>query len=137
MFVVNKSKKTIGFGNMYLVPGAAGKLPAGFTADHPTVAYYVKKKWIMEIDPTVAPDETAEKLENFPELTKEEKELIEAGKAAAAKAAERDKMLKEIGKLNLEPLRAKATELGVEFTEQDTKAVLFAKISDKIKAEQE
>ena len=43
---------------------------------------------------------------------------------------------KEISKMNLESLRAKAKELEIEFADTDTKAVLVDKITAKLQAEQ-
>ena len=57
MYVRNKGKKILGFGLMELLPGEADKLPEGYDANHPVVAYFISKGWLAEeAEPKVKPD---------------------------------------------------------------------------------
>jgi len=46
MFAVNTSQKVIGFGPIAVLPGSMAELPYPYTAEHPTVKYYISKGWI-------------------------------------------------------------------------------------------
>ena len=126
MLVQNIGKKVIGFGAVALPPDAVGTLPAGYGPEHPVVKFYLDKKWIKEVKggKSVAP-----KVDTPPEP-----ELTEEEKAKMAKKAELAAKIKAVGKLNLEPLRVEATNLDIEWTESDTKAVLAQKITEYLQA---
>ena len=134
MFVKNTCKKAIGFGDLVLLPDESGQLPKGYDENHELVKFYIAKGWLekakgKKTEPT--PTTTQE-----PELTEEEKAVIEAAeKAAAEKTAAIEAEIKEIEKMNLAPLQEKATELGIEWVAADTKAVLIEKITAKLKEE--
>ena len=135
MLVKNAGKKTIGFGALVLPPDAVDTLPEGYGADHPTVKFYLAKKWLVEVKGGKAPtDETPPPI-TPPELTPEQIAAKQAEEAVAAKRAEIDAKIKSIGRMNLEPLRGEAFALGIEWTEDDTKATLVQKITEKLQAE--
>ena len=123
MFAKNTGKKVIGFGGLIILPDETKELPLGYDEKHPTVKFYLSQGFIAKADgiPTETGVDDAGQ-------TDEEK--------AAQKQAERDNQIKELAKLNLEPLREKAIELGVVIEEADTKAALIDKITAKLQAEQ-
>ena len=48
MQVKNIHRKVIGFGTIYILPGETGELPSGYSAEHPIVKFYFKKKWLAK-----------------------------------------------------------------------------------------
>ena len=158
-YAKNVSNKPIGFGgtDFVLLPEQSGPLPEGFNEKHPVIGYYLNAKppFLVKVDGKAEADRlaaeakaeadriAAEKAEadrkaaDAAKLAAEEAAKAEADRLAAEKAAELDKKLKEVSKMNLDPLRVMATELGIEWTENDTKAVLQTKITEKLAAEQE
>jgi hypothetical protein len=136
MFVQNTSAKPIGFVGGFIMPGKTGELPKGYGENHPTIQFYLKKGWLTKIDalPADTPAEQ-EAPAKAPELTEEEKAEREAMKLAMIKEAELQKQIKERGKMNKEKLCAKADELGIDFAETDTNAVLIEKITAGLRAE--
>ena len=136
MRVQNLGKKVIGFGSVILPPDAVDTLPVGYGPDHPVIKFYISRGWLKELKGNAQPAPPAPPPVTPPaELTEEEKAAKAAADAAAAKKAELDAKIKNIGKLNLEPLRGEAFALGIEWTEGDTKAVLVQKITEKLTAE--
>ena len=112
MLVKNTGKKCIGFGSLILTPDAVGELPEGYSAEHPTVKFYIDKKWLEEVKedstaPITPPDEN---------------------KSADAK-------IKSLNRLNLELLRNEADTLGIEWADDNTKAQIIAKITEKLSSE--
>jgi len=125
MFVKNTSPKVLGFGKMMLLPDAVDNLPEGFDKSHPTIKFYFARKWLAE----ATPDEAAKpEPQPEPELTEAEKAELEA----LNKADALEKELKALKGMNKAQLQTKATELGVEFKEDETNAVLADKISAKL-----
>lgn len=131
MFVKNTGDKTIGFGTLILLPGDSNELPAGYDQKHPTVKFYIQRGWLT---PTVTESQTPVVTEPTEEerLAAEEQARKDAEAQTAADLAAK---IKALSTLNLEPLRALATELGIEFTPTDTKDVLKQKITEKYQAE--
>jgi len=112
MTIKNTGKKILGFGKLAILPGEIGVLPEGFDANHPTVAYYIKKKWIEETEDAPGGED-----------------------AEATDAADLEKEIRAVKNMNLEALKAKARELGFEFGDTVTKAVLIEKITAVLTAE--
>ena len=145
-YVKNTSNKPIGFGDEILIPDQIAPLPKGYDKSHPTVAFYIKHKFLAEVD---AKDEAAKRAEEAAadaaekaaeaeaaqKKADEEAAALEAAKAAEAAAGESvEDKIKALSKLNLDPLRNLATELGITWVDPDTKAVLTAKITDAYQA---
>ena len=165
LYVKNVSNKPIGFGELVLLPDESKSLPKGFDEKHPTVAYYLTAKpapFLVKVDAKAEADRIAAEAKAEADRIAAEKEeadrkaaeakkladdeaeakkqadaKAEADRIAAKKAEELDKQLKELPKMNLEPLQNMATGLGIEWTADDTKAVLQTKITEKLTAEQE
>jgi len=141
MQVKNTGKKCIGFGTVVLAPDAVGTLPDGYGADHPTVKYLMDKKWLTPVKGGKAapandpPPQTPPANDPPPELTEEEKAAKAAEDAENEWKAGIAAKIKEVGKMNLEPLRGEAFALGIEWVESDTKAILVQKITEKLQAE--
>ena len=114
MIVKNTGKKTIGFGELVLPPDAESALPEGYGPDHPTVVFYVNKKWLTEIS---VPGSGAG-----------------SASGPAMMPAGITTKIRGLGKMNLDPLRTEASALGVEWAEDDTKATLVQKITEKLLA---
>ena len=112
MKVKNNHNTHIGFGTTRILPGEVAELPKEYV-NTPIVQFFLKKGWLVEVNPTAEA----------------------AMKRAEQKTSDLDKELKKIAKMKLEQLRDKATALGIEFTEEDTEAVLIEKITDKLRAE--
>ena len=110
MFVKNSSKKVMGFGKTVILPGESGELPEGFDESHPTVNFYFAKGW----------------------LEKAGRENATADAPAESTPADADAEIKQLARMNLEPLREKAAELGLEWSESDTRAKLVALITEKL-----
>jgi len=121
MLVKNIGKKCIGFGSLVLPPDAVGTLPAGYGSEHPTVKFYISKKWLAPVNGETKPAEP-------PALTEEEK-------AASQKKAEIEEKIRSLSRMNLEQLRGEAFALGVNFVETDTKNMITQKITEKLQAE--
>ena len=129
MFVKNTGQKCIGLGDVTILPDETKELPKGYGENHPTVKFYLAKGWLTKAEASAAAES---KKGGKAKLTDEEKAAVEASKQ---KAAELKKNLKEVAGMNLEQLRAKATELGIEFAELDAEAALVEKITAKLQAE--
>ena len=133
MLVKNTGKKCIGFGALVLLPDAVDTLPDGYGPEHPVVKFFISKKWLTVIKGKTAPAPADPPPQNPPPVdpfsvpTEEEAEAARKAGIAAK--------IKEVGKMNLEPLRVEATALGIEWTAADTKAVLAKKITEKLTAE--
>ena len=150
MRVKNTGAKTIGLGGIVLPPDAVGDLPEGFGESHPTVGYYLGKKWLTPVNGggEGAPAETddGEQAVEGKMPVNEGKEGAPAetgdgeqaeGKTPEEKKAEADARIRAVngGKMNIEALRGEASALGVEWSEADTKAVLANKITEKLRTE--
>jgi hypothetical protein len=135
MVVQNTGKKCIGFGVIVLPPDGVGTLPEGFGPDHPTVSFYISKKWLTVLAENNTPPQTAPVTHPAAPPQDPPPELTEEEKVAAQKKAEIDAKVKAFGRLNLEPLRVEATTLGVAWAETDTKNILLQKITEKLQAE--
>ena len=114
MYAKNTGTKVIGFGDLSLLPGATDELPTGYDEKHPAVAYYIAKGWLTPAPSASAADASAE----------EASEGAEGGTGAAVLAAR----IKELDKMNLEPLRDLAVDLGIDVSSADTKAAIKEKI---------
>ena len=146
MLVKNTGQKAIGFGTLVLPPDAVNTLPEGYGPEHPTVKFYLSKKWLVEVTDEVS----AKEPEHVPGMTEEEKVIPESAQneppdlteeekaemeAAAQKKAEINAKINAIGRMNLEQLRTEATSLGLEWAVNDTKSVIQQKIAEKLQAE--
>lgn len=49
MKIRNLTPKPIGFGSVVILPDQTGETPKGYDRDHPTVKYYLSRKWIAEV----------------------------------------------------------------------------------------
>ena len=128
MLVKNTGKRVLGFGSVTMQPDEIKELPDGYGAKHPTVKFYLAKGWLVQAE---APAAAASKKSA---LTDEEKAAVEASKQAAKKEAELKKILKDVAKMNLDQLRAKAGELGIEIADSDAETALVEKITAKLSA---
>ena len=145
MTVKNKTNKPIGFGNLVLLPDNIGTLPEGFGADHPTVKFYISKKWLEVVkgkaaksaapakddDPPVDPF----KVEDDDDTSDGDDDLTDEEKAEAQRKADLGAKIEAVAKMNREPLREEATALGIEWEDADTVAVLRQKITARLQAE--
>jgi hypothetical protein len=134
MKVKNLTAKPIGFGAVVLLPDQTAELPKGFGVDHPTTKYYISRNWLKvvgEKNPAAnkggesvdvnAKINTGEPDPNADDNDEDDDDEGDGEKNPAAKPVDR---------LNLEELKALATELGIEFAEGVTRKVLI----DAIKA---
>jgi len=144
MFVKNTGQKCIGLGDVTILPDETKELPKGYGENHPTVKFYLAKGWLI---PAEAPAAAASKKSA---LSDEEKAAVEASKLAAQKEAEKaaaeaaklaaqkeaelKKILKDVAKMNLDQLRAKAGDLGIEIADSDDGTALVEKITAKLSA---
>ena len=124
MFVKNTSAKTIGFGKVYIEPGATIELPAEYGKNHNTVNWYLIGGLLTVVD---------EKTEKAAAAKKAEED--EAKKAEAAKQADLKKKISALNKLNLDSLKELAKSLEVEIADSDTIAILRGKITEKYQSE--
>ncbi|MDR3165440.1 MAG: hypothetical protein LBU13_07660 [Synergistaceae bacterium] len=118
MKIMNRHTTSIGFGTLSVLPDTAAELPREFTADHPVVKFYIGKKWIEIVgDVPTKGAATAQSVNVGANIagTDEIKQTAEA---------------KSIDRMKLEELRATASELDIEYGEDDTRQMLI----DKIKA---
>ena len=146
MLVKNNGQKIIGFGSVHILPGETKMLPEGYDESHPTVAYYLLRGYLVKVDASRPPAQDV-KVPDNPGVPGSDTgdpnaktdpggvELTDEEKAAAAKIAEIEAKIKAVGKMNLEPLRGEAFALGIEWKEEDTKAILVQKITEKLQAE--
>lgn len=74
MYVKNTGKKCIGFGSVIILPDEVKELPAGFDANHPTVKFYIAKKWLT---PEADAGELKPKAQKAAKSTKDSKEAAE------------------------------------------------------------
>ena len=128
MFVQNTGAKVIGFGSLVLLPGEAKELPIGFEENHPTIQYYLSKKWIAPVDGNHLTQDKADALpdtDNTPSPDEEKKAKEDLNKT-----------IKDVAKMNLETLQAKAVELGIDVASSDTRSVLIKKITELLQSEQ-
>jgi hypothetical protein len=48
MRIRNLTAKPIGFGGVVILPDQTGETPKGYDKSHPTVKYYLSRRWIVE-----------------------------------------------------------------------------------------
>ena len=126
-YVQNVSKKPLGFGSTIILPNEVKPLPTGYGENHPTVQFYLTAKtpYLKRVGAeAVTPEPEAVTPEGAGEDNVDEGD----------KTDDLEAKIKALSKLNLDPLRNLATELGVEWVDTDTKAVLTAKITDVYQA---
>ena len=138
IYVKNLSEKPIGFGTMVLMPDHAGQLPAGFDENHPTVAFFLRKKFLVIVDAAAEAERAA--LEAKEEAERKAADAAEAQKEAAealakAKTAEIEAQIRDISRMNLQPLRELAKKHNLEFADNDTVAVLREKLTAHLQAQ--
>ena len=122
MLVNNKHGKIIGAGSFTLLPGETGELPKGYDKDHPVIAFYFDKGYLVEVE-----------FENAAENEAQAK-----GKAedeARARLEAETKLREALAGMSFEALQAEAKELGIKTTNKDTAETLIQKIVDKNRAE--
>jgi hypothetical protein len=117
MKVKNCHTTSIGFGTLSVLPDTVAELPREFTADHPVIKFYIGKKWIEIIGGAPAKKAAAKSVNVGVDIS---------GAGETKQTAE----AKSVDKMKLEELRSAASELGIEYGEDDTRQVLI----DKIKA---
>ena len=113
MLVNNKHGKIIGAGSFTLLPGETGDLPKGYDRNHPVIAFYFDKGYLVEVE-----------LEN-----------AIADEKAKAKAEAETKLREALAGMSLEELQAEAKELGIKTTNKDTADTLIQKIAEKSRTE--
>ena len=122
MRVKNNYTSHIGFGKMAMMPGAIEELPEGFDKNHPVVSFFLKKGWIEEVG------EAEEPPKDPPKPVDEDGENAEL--LAKASGVE----IKAVARLKLAELQDKCADLEIEFDAADTRAILFDKITCKLKS---
>ena len=147
----------MGFDKIVILPDETKELPAGFGPDHPTVKFFLLKKWLVQAEaPSSNPwqltpeqeaakaaadaEKAAAKAANDAAVKAAEdaakaKAAEDAAKAAAQKKADADAKIASLARMNLEELRKEAAAAGVAYAEADTKAVIAQKITEKLQAE--
>jgi len=123
MLVKNASAKPIGFGSTILMPEDVCSLPPlnakgepeGYGPNHPTIKFYLERKWLV---PT----------ESKPEPEQSEPNAEEKTAAAETKPKGRSRMSRE-------ELREEAAALGIEWAESDTRETLIQKITERLQAD--
>ena len=135
MLVKNIGNKTIGFGAIHIAPDEVKELPEGYGKEHPTVAFYLMRKYLIEAenpaDESGGTGNAPPQVDPFA-LTDEQK----AAAAAEQKKAELEALVKTVGEMkNRDPLRDEARKLGIDFKETDTVEVLKQKITEKLQAD--
>jgi hypothetical protein len=149
MKIRNKHTSAIGFGSVTVLPDTTGELPREFDANHPVLKYYISRGWVEIADgaPT-APEAARPVAVNIaPPAPKVSDEAGDAGDSAPPHAegsgnedgkdgdgekpddAKKAGAPKSLSRMNLDELRALAEELGLEFTETDTRPTLIDKIT--------
>ncbi|MDR1495646.1 MAG: hypothetical protein LBS67_01830 [Clostridiales Family XIII bacterium] len=103
MKVKNRYTSAIGFRNITVLPDGVAELPEEINRTHPVLTYYIERGWIEFVED-------------------------DATQGEASSTKEKDISGKPVDKLKLEELRALAAELGLEYTEDDTRAVLIDRI---------
>ena len=107
MFVVNTSSKVIGFGETAVLPGSMVELMPPFTAEHPTVKFYLNKGFLTASNAGILTT-------GIPNATSTKKENLTA---------------RDVSRMNLPQLRETATNLNIEFVDADTRTILIDKIT--------
>lgn len=122
MKIRNLTVKPIGFGSTIILPDETGTLPQGYDKNHPTVKYYLSRKWIEEIGGTDSGSGAPA--------------AVNVGVEVSTGGADEERpggtSSKPLDRMNKEELQALAFERGVEFAETDTRQTLI----DKIRATQ-
>ncbi len=120
MKVKNLTVKPMGFGATIILPDEVGVLPQGYGEDHPTVKYYLSRNWIKVVG-------GAHGSGNTPAAVNVGVSINDTN-GAPADSGDNGGQVKPMDRMNKEELQALASERGVEFTENDTKAILVEKI---------
>lgn len=156
MKIKNLTIKPIGFGSTVILPDEIGTLPQGYGKNHPTVKYYLSRKWIKEIGgagdsgsasavgvdvslnhggtPTGNADSDpdgggADNSTGDPNSNPDGSDASGENTGGAPAGGSPNKSL---DRMNKEELQALAFQRGIQFVEADTRQVLI----DKIKAAQ-
>ena len=148
MLVKNTGKKIIGMGAVYVAPNEKIELPEGYGPEHPTIKFYLAKKWLTPVKEKAAQvtEDDADDEETTDETTGDENAEPATNQAPpqtpvqvtippAPQASPIDSKIKAISKMNLEQLRGEAFNLGVEWAESDTKEMIRQKITEKLQTE--
>ena len=137
MKVMNTSPKVIGFGKKHLVQNEIGDLPNDFGPDHPTVKYFLRRGWITKMDGASAsvalPADYDLDDNNTPPLTDDDTAGSNDDDAGDGENQSPPQLTaRDVQRMSLEGLRTEATRLEIDFSGSDTKAILIAKILEKL-----
>jgi hypothetical protein len=144
MKIKNKHASAIGFGSVTVLPDAIGELPREFTVNHPMLKYYISRGWVEAVYDTSSEPETPQPVSVSIEPSGSGESGSEDGVGGNddnkdSDSGEDDKSSEPakntdkptpISQMKLDELRALAGELGLAFTEADTRQTLI----DMIKA---
>ena len=139
MKIKNLTVKPIGFGSTIILPDETGTLPSGYGKNHPTVKYYLSRKWIAEVGKTNDDAGDGEQSVNVNVNVNTGGDNTGGGGdgtgndgAGAGNTSGNSGANKPLDRMNKEELQALAFQRGVEFVDADTRQVLI----DKIRAAQ-
>ena len=145
MLVNNRHGKIIGAGSFTLLPGETGELPEGYDKDHPVIAFYFDKGYLVEVEFTNDEEQAEADAKAKAKMDAEAKAKImaeekrkseeEAQTRLDAKLEAETKLREALASMSFEALQAEAKELGIKTTNKDTAETLIQKIVDKNQAE--
>lgn len=128
MKIKNLTAKPIGFGSTVILPDTVDTLPQGYGSDHPTVKYYLSRKWIKEVGGGSDSKNTAAVNVGLNINTGADGENNGGSTGDDAGSNVGNGSQKTIDRMNKEELQSLAFERGVAFADTDTKAMLIEKI---------
>ena len=136
MLVNNKHGKIIGAGSFTLLPGETGELPEGYDKDHPVIAFYFDKGYLVEVElENAAEDEAQAKADAKAKVKADAEARAKADAEVQARLEAETKLRAALAGMSFEALQVEAKELGIKTTNKDTAETLIQKIVDKNQAE--
>ena len=111
MKVRNNYTSHLGFGTVRILPGETAPLPIGYGQNHPTVKFYIRRKWLEVIGESGDGTESA--------VSGVDVNVSTEGGGAQPKP---------LSRMNRAELQARAAELDLEFSAGDSNPALAEKI---------
>jgi hypothetical protein len=128
MKIKNTRTSAIGFGSVTILPDTIGELPREFNATHPVLKYYISRGWVEVVDGATAQLEKTQSVAvNIAPPSSGQPNTendVDNDKGDSTKKTD-----KALNRMSLDELRVLAGELGLEFTENDTRPILIDKIN--------